>query len=202
MFKNIFRKKEVIDHEKQLAEWEKSGRPLPPPHIVKQKAIEEFREKFHTEILVETGTFLGDMVEAQRNKFQKIYSIELSDKLFLKAEKRFRDHLHIKILHGDSGTILNKLIPEINKPALFWLDGHYSGWITAKGAKECPVPEELEAILKSPLPHIILIDDARLFNGTHDYPTIGQIEEIIRSNNRQYFIDTKNDIIRLTPSHI
>jgi hypothetical protein len=165
-------------------------------------AIEEYRKKFHTETLVETGTYLGEMVEAQRDHFKKIYSIELSEKLFNKAQKRFKAHLHIKILHGDSGIVLNKLMNEIGKPALFWLDGHYSHGMTAKGEKECPVPEELDTIFKSSLPHIILIDDARLFNGTHDYPTIEQIEEIIRSNKQQYLVEIKDDIIRLTPSPI
>jgi hypothetical protein len=202
MFKNIFKKKEIINHEEQLTEWEKNGRPLPPPHIVKQKAIEEFRKKFQPTILAETGTYLGDMVEAQRTKFKKIYSIELSQKLFRRAIKRFKDHAHITILQGDSGVVLNKLIKEIDQPALFWLDGHYSGGITAKAEKECPVPEELETILKSSLPHIILIDDARLFNGSRDYPTVEQIVEIIKSNNRQYLVEIKDDIIRLTPSPI
>jgi len=202
MFKNIFKKKEVINHEEQLAEWEKNGRPLPPPHIVKQKTIEEFRKKFQPTILVETGTYLGDMVEAQRTQFKKIYSIELSQKLFRRAKKRFKDHAHITILQGDSGVVLNKLIKEIDQPALFWLDGHYSGGITAKAEKECPVPEELETILKSSLSHIILVDDGRLFNGTQDYPTIEQIMEIIKSNNRQYLVEIKDDIIRLTPSPI
>jgi len=199
MLKNLFKKKNIITQEEQLAQWEKNGRPLPPPHIVKQMAIEEYRRKFHIEILVETGTYLGDMVEAQRDHFKRIYSIELSEKLFNKAQKRFKDHLHIKILYGDSGAVLNKLMTEIDKPALFWLDGHYSGGITAKGEKECPVPEELETILKSPLAHTILVDDARLFNGAHDYPTIEQIEKIIKVNNRQYSIEIKDDIIRLTP---
>jgi|SRR6188768_3721936 len=202
MFKNLFKKKEIINHKEQLTEWEKNGKPLPPPHIVKQMAIEQYRRKFNTEILVETGTYLGDMVEAQRDHFKKIYSIELSEKLFNKAKRRFKGQLHIKILHGDSGTVLNKLMIEIDKPCLFWLDGHYSEGMTAKGEKECPVPEELKAIFKNPLPHIILIDDARLFNGTHDYPTIEQIGEIIRSNNRRYLVEIKDDIIRLTPSHI
>lgn len=199
MFKNIFRKKEVIDHEELFAVWEKNGRPLPPPHIVKQKAIEEYRRNFQTRVLVETGTYLGDMVEAQRGHFEKIYSIELSEKLFIKAKKRFKEYRQIKILQGDSGVVLNKLMTEIDKPALFWLDGHYSGGITAKADKECPVPEELETILKSSLPHVILIDDARLFNGTHDYPTMNEIDEIIKISNRSYFMETKDDIIRLTP---
>jgi hypothetical protein len=198
MFKNIFKKKEVIDHEEQFTEWEKNGRPLPPPHIVKQKAIDEYRKKFQTKILVETGTYMGDMVEAQRTRFEKIYSIELSEKLFNRAKKRFKEHSHIKILQGDSGVVLNKLITEIDQPALFWLDGHYSGGITAKADKECPVPEELETILKSSLPHIILIDDARLFNGTQDYPTAEEIKDMISKRIDSYLLEIKDDIIRIT----
>ena len=197
MFKNIFKKKEVIDHEEQFAEWERNGRPLPPPHIVKQMAIEEFRNKFQTKILVETGTYLGDMVEAQRAHFEKIYSIELSEKLFNRAKKRFKNYSHITILQGDSGIVLNKLIPGIDQPALFWLDGHYSGGITAKAEKECPVREELETILKSSLPHIILIDDARLFNGTQDYPTTEEIKSIIEKSGNSYSLEVKDDIIRI-----
>lgn len=199
MLKNLLKKKNIITEKEELAQWEKNGRPLPPPHIVKQKVIEEYLRKFHTETLIETGTYLGDMVEAQRDHFKKIYSVELSERLFNKAQKRFKDHLHIKILHGDSGTVLNKLMTEIDQPALFWLDGHYSGGITAKGEKECPVPEELETILKSPLPHIILIDDARLFNGTHDYPTIEQMKNIITKAGKNYSLEIEDDILRLVP---
>ena len=199
MFKSLFKNKLVINHEEQLAEWEKNGRPLPPPHIVKQKAIDEYRKKFNTEILVETGTYLGDMVEAQRNNFQKIYSIELSEKLFMRAKKRFDAYSYIEILNGDSGVVLERLIPQINNPAIFWLDGHYSEGITAKGTKECPVVEELVAIFKSHLPHLILIDDARLFDGTHDYPSIDEIKTILRESGRNHLLEIKNDIIRMVP---
>ena len=199
MFNKLFKKTTIIDDKEKLAEWEKNGRPSPPPHIVKQLAIEEYQKKFDLKILVETGTYLGDMVEAQQNRFEKVYSIELSKKLFQRAIKRFKIHSHITILNGDSGIVLNKLITEIDKPALFWLDGHYSGGITAKGEKECPVLEELETILKSDLYHIILIDDARLFNGTHDYPTLDEIKLLCEKRHRSYSLTLKDDIIRLIP---
>jgi hypothetical protein len=202
MFKNLFKKKEIINYKDQLTEWERNGRPFPPPHIIKQMAIEEYKNKFHIEILVETGTYLGEMVEAQLNNFSRIISIELSKKIYKRAKQKFKNDPKVELLQGDSGKKLNEVVPLLKKPALFWLDGHYSHGMTAKGEKECPVPEELNTILKSSLPHIILIDDARLFNGTHDYPTIEQISEIIRSNNRQYLVEIKEDIIRLTPSHI
>lgn len=199
MFKNIFGKIKVLDHQAQLKEWEKNGRTGPSPHLVKQKLIEEFKNRFNTEILVETGTYLGEMIEAQLNNFIRIYSIELSKRLFRRATTKFNKYPHIRILLGDSGIILKNLMTDIDKPALFWLDGHYSHGITAKGDKECPVKEELATIFKYPLSHIILIDDARLFNGTNDYPTLEEIKNIIDAYKRKYRMEIQNDIICLTP---
>lgn len=199
MFKNLFRKKTIINHEQELADWEKKGKPFPPPHIVKQKAIAEYATQPGVAVLVETGTYLGDMVEAQKNRFSKVYSIELSERLHQKAKKRFKGADNIILLQGDSGTKIAEVVAELKSPAVFWLDGHYSGGITAKADKECPVPEELHAIFSSTLDHIILIDDARLFNGTHDYPTIEQIQAIIEQHKKNYSIENKEDIIRLIP---
>lgn len=192
-FRKIKPKDEVIQ------QWVQKGKPIPPPHIIKQKLIEEYQKKFNVEILIETGTYLGEMVEAQRNNFKMIYTIELSERLYLKAVNRFKSYSNIKILHGDSGTVLQSLISVLKEPALFWLDGHYSGGITALGSKECPVMEELIAICKSDVQHFILIDDARLFNGTHDYPTVEGIQSLLNSYHKKYFIEIKDDILRIMP---
>ena len=37
----------------------------------------------------------------------------------------------ISIIQGDSGKILNSITNKLKKPAIFWLDGHYSSGITA-----------------------------------------------------------------------
>jgi hypothetical protein len=199
MLQSFFKKKPIINHEEQFLEWEKNGKPSPPPHIVKQKAIREYQNKYGLEILVETGTYLGEMVEAQKNNFKKIFSIELSKKLSGKAARKFRNYPHITIIYGDSSNELKSLVPIFDHPALFWLDGHYSEGITAMGEKECPVKEELEIILKSRVSHVILIDDARMFNGTHDYPTIDQIKSLTNKSGKSYQIEVKDDIIRLIP---
>jgi hypothetical protein len=202
MLKNLFKKNTTpaISPEEELRQWELKGKPSPPPHIIKQRTIAEFKGKYGTNVLVETGTYLGDMVEAQKNNFAKIYSIELSNRLYKQAIKKFKGNTSIVLLQGDSGKRLSEIVKELKEPALFWLDGHYSGGITALGDKECPVPEELAAIFTSQLNHIILVDDARLFNGTNDYPTIEQIKNIISANNKLYQLEIKDDIIRLTPS--
>jgi len=40
---------------RELKEWEKQGRLVPPPHLVKQRAIIEFAEKRRLRVLIERG---------------------------------------------------------------------------------------------------------------------------------------------------
>jgi hypothetical protein len=191
-----FRKNQI------LQQWVKAGRPIPPPHQVKQLAIENYALRFGCKILVETGTYLGDMMQAQKGNFEKLYSIELSKELWESAVNRFRKDPNVEIINGDSGKVLFSLAPTFQQPVLFWLDGHYSGGITAKGETDCPVFLELDAILTPGAPkHVILIDDARLFNGTNDYPTILQLEDWLKSKNLNYQLEVTHDLIRIAPKN-
>jgi hypothetical protein len=45
--------------------------------------------------------------------------------------------------------VLPLIIKDLNEPAIFWLDGHYSSGITAKGDKICPIFEELDSIFNN-----------------------------------------------------
>ncbi len=68
--------------KKIIYEWEKKGYPVPTPHLVKQETISEYQKKFGYTTLIETGTFMGDMVDAQKTRFKNIISIELGVDLF------------------------------------------------------------------------------------------------------------------------
>ncbi len=169
-----------------------------PPHIIKQLVIMFYAKKYQLNIFIETGTFLGHMVDAMKNNFCNIYSIELSEKLYKKAKKKFAASKHINIFHGNSGEILSHLLKDIKEPCLFWLDGHYSAGITAKGETETPILQELNHILNHPiLNHVILIDDARCFGKEKDYPTLAYIKEFITTRNRTYKIEIADDIIQI-----
>jgi hypothetical protein len=169
------------------------------PHIVKAKNIADYQKKSGYSVLVETGTFMGDMVEAQRKNFEKIISIELDTALFTRAKKLFVKNHNVCIILGDSGKVLPLVVKELTEPAIFWLDGHYSSGVTARGDTDCPIFEELGAILdNSDLPHIILIDDARCYTGENDYPTIASLKKFILSKNMNYTFENKDDIIRCT----
>src|SRR5688572_15711107 len=140
---------EVIKFRRDLEarrEWERQGRPSPPPHIVKEELIRDYAKRFRTEVLIETGTYLGDMIHAMRKSFTRIFSFELDEKLAAQARERFAGDKHVEIIQGDSGKLLGDCLATINEPCLFWLDGHYSGGITAKGSLETPIKNELQFI--------------------------------------------------------
>lgn len=182
-----------------IRQWREQGSPLPPPHQVKQEAIRGYAKEYSIGTLVETGTYMGDMVEAQRNNFTQIFSIELSPDLWKKAVERFREAPEVKILQGDSGVVLHKIMAAMDGPAVFWLDGHFSAGVTAKGDKDCPIYEELDAIFSySKQDHVILIDDARCFVGEGDYPTIEALTKYIQNRDPRYKIRIEDDIIRGT----
>lgn len=166
----------------------------PQGHILKETFVKKYKRRFKIKTFIETGTYLGEMVSAVKDSFDKIYSIELNEELYKKAKKDFARFDNIEILQGDGGEVLPKLLKSVNEPTLFWLDGHYSAGITSKGGLNTPIMKELEAILKHPVKqHIILIDDARLFNGAGDYPAYDEIAKIAEKYG--YAQETKKDII-------
>lgn len=179
--------------------WERNGCPNPPPHLIKQRVLREHAQRFGLKILVETGTYRGDMVHAMRNDFEKIYSIELSRELHEAACRRFYNVKHVEILQGDSGKVIADLIPRLDKPTLFWLDGHYSAGMTARGEKDTPIFEELGHIFSSNMKdYAIVIDDARLFGADPAYPTLQELKDYIHAQRPNCDIEVDTDSIRIT----
>jgi hypothetical protein len=177
--------------------WERSGRLGPPPQLIKQRTVRQEARRHSISCLVETGTYLGDMVAAQLSAFSRIYSIELDPHLAEAARARFAPFPHVTILQGDSAKMLPLVLREIDRPCLFWLDGHYSEGITARGDRVTPIVQELEAVLAHPVRgHVLLIDDARLFDGTDDYPTQQEVERIL-SRHGAWMMECRDDIIRV-----
>ncbi len=180
-----------------VLDWNRFNAPTPPPHKIKQQIIAEFGKKYGCKVLVETGTFRGDMMEAQKNNFEKLFSVELSVDFWETAKKRFKNDSQINLIQGDSGEVLPKLVPTIDQPALFWLDGHYCGGKTALSKIECPIYAEIDAVFKDNKGHIMMIDDARLFIGKHDYPTINELTNYIKEIDKNYSVTVEQDIIRV-----
>ena len=185
--------------QRSITYWVRDGCPSPPPPIVKRQTILEYAEKFKLTTLVETGTYLGDTVYSMKDRFTRIASIELSQELYERAKARFQRVPHVTIHHGDSATVLPRVLTDIHAPCLFWLDGHYSGGQTALADKETPILAELEAVASHSVKgHVILIDDAREFVGG-DYPTIPALRTLVTQCLHEYSMAVKDDMIRITP---
>jgi len=174
-------------------------RTIPPPEAYKRKVVKDHALAYGANVLIETGTFYGDMLHACRKSFRQIFSIELHEGLAALARHRFRRQPHIHLFLGDSSKVLPEILAGIDEPAVFWLDGHYSGGGTAKGDRDTPIEEELAAIGRHPVKsHVILIDDARDF-GKGDYPAADTLIRILKSYFPLSMVEIQDDILRCTP---
>lgn len=177
---------------------------IPSDHAVKQMAVKKVSKFYSLLTLVETGTYLGDMVSACLSDFSKIISIELSQELHDRAQAVFQEADHVTLVHGDSGKVFRTLAPALQSPCLFWLDGHYSSGITARGPKDTPILEELNSIGISQYSSqsAILIDDARCFDGKGDYPSVEVIQRLCSDLFPQHRFLVSHDIIFVLPKKI
>jgi len=184
-----------------LKRWLANGCVGAAPHPVKMMIVEAYLKKHSIDQFVETGTYLGETVGyIARNKKVKCTSIELSSELYELACVQFQRCENVKLLNGDSGVMIPEVLKDLYKPAVFWLDGHYSGGVTASGEIGTPIRAELKAILgHSAAQHIILIDDARCFTGKDGYPHLDEVLAMIRETG-QYNTEVTADIIRIVPN--
>lgn len=129
--------------------------------------------KVKTDAFIETGSYIGDGIQLAINSgFKEIYSIELCPNLFQACKSRFLANESVNMLHGDSSVVLKELLGRFpDRSFTFWLDGHYSGPHTARGSKDCPLMEELDAILSrsEKTSDLIYVDDMRYYRDFDSY---------------------------------
>ncbi|HXT70281.1 MAG TPA: hypothetical protein VN700_11030 [Vicinamibacterales bacterium] len=187
---------------RHLEEWIRRGKPAPPPHIVKQLALRSAAARSGKKVLVETGTYDGDMAYAMKDTFAQIITIELFEPLYRRAKRRFARYPNITCVLGDSAVKLPEVLSQLKAGAVFWLDGHFSGVLegknTGRADKETPIIEELRSIASHHIKdHAILIDDARCFTGEHDYPTITWLKQFVSDLFPGRSFEVADDSIRI-----
>jgi hypothetical protein len=136
--------------------------------------ILQAKEKMVTEPIyfthfIESGTYFGDTVANIQDKFQKVYTIDVSQSLYDKAKQRFQGNANVTCYHGDSATVMKNLLPLIQEPCIFWLDAHWSMGNTEFKDVHVPLYKELDVIVaEMKFPSLVIIDDVRLF-GIQDH---------------------------------
>lgn len=187
----------TLGHYPDYWYWKLRGEPVRSPHLLKQRTVREYAEKFHLRTLVETGTYYGEMVAAMKSRFDRIYSVEYEHRLAQRAQKKFAHWPHIQIIEGDSQQVVPELLKTISEPALFWLDAGYYGWAGLQGNQQ-RLTSELEAILRHPAKHVVLMDDARGLNGQNGAPTVEELKNRIQSEFPGRKVEVQYDILRIT----
>ncbi len=146
-------------------------------------------------VFVETGTALGVTAEYMADKFDKVYTIEYDPELYWSAFGRLDGKPNVSLIHGDSAEYLRKLDYLIPIRSTIFLDAHSVDNPDSPVAPSgfTPVVEELDAVLNIKQ-HVVIVDDARLFDGSH-YPTMDWVTEF--AEERYFKTRVVGDIIVL-----
>jgi hypothetical protein len=172
---------------------------------IPKKLVLLLKEHFSVDIFVETGTFKGETTIWASGAFKEVYTIENSRELFDSTSRSLLKYSNIHPLYGNSALQLNKVVPEIKQPALFWLDAHWCGGNTYGNEDPCPLLDEIRIIKQSGYNHIIMIDDARFFLKPPPRPQNSDLwpglKEILGSLNRDenYFTFVSEDVMVALP---
>lgn len=127
-------------------------------------SIGDICQYINTDVVVETGTYLCKRTLMFSQLFDKVYSIELSEDLYLRACETCKDIDNITLLHGDSENLLPVLCASIDESTTFYLDAHW--FVDAQPvAKENPMPllKELDAIKERKYADLIIVDDVHSY---------------------------------------
>ncbi len=147
-------------------------------------------KKYPNLVFVETGTHLGDGVQAALDAecFPTIETIECYDPSYNASKKRFERIDRVTVNRGSSSRKLGEVISKYTVPITFWLDAHCSGPGTGMFEVFNPIESELKQIKEHLIKnHVILIDDIRLC-GKEDFCgiTLDQLKKMILDINPTY----------------
>ncbi len=135
---------------------------------------------------IETGTLNGDTIFSLEPYFNKLYTIEFSEKYYINTKNKYSGD-KINFYLGDSSTVFETLLPNITDKCIFFLDGHWSGGDTGHSDKDCPLNEEITHINNLfTNDAIIIIDDFRLFGLDK---SSGKLEEDWSKINKEYLLN-------------
>jgi len=161
------------------------------------------------ENFIETGTFRGNTAVWASKNFDKVKSIEVSEELYNDAVEKYGDIENTDFILGNSAKELDSIIKDISGRSVFWLDAHYMEVSdTGVGESECPLLNELEAIVGVEPDPIIFIDDARFFisppphpHSPSEWPDIEEVITHIKKISDEYYICITEGVIIAVPEN-
>jgi hypothetical protein len=170
----------------------------PAPNSVKRQVL--LRYGGPDSVWIESGTLTGGTTAFLSRHASFVHSIEVDPGLAKRAVDRFKGNVKVRIHQGDSGQLLPEILNGLSSGNVnFWLDGHYSGVGTGKGAADTPIIAELRAIEDSlkrsngRLKYVVCVDDVRCFDPAKPeyagYPPLDYLVDWARNNRAKWNIE-------------
>jgi hypothetical protein len=173
--------------------WALGVKRAPFPPAVKRAILQDLAEKHHVDLLVETGTFVGDTSAQLAASFRQVHTIEAVRELFDAVAPRLEKFPNVHRYLGDSGVVLPSLLPRLDAPTLFWLDAHLQGF--AHDGEANPILREVSTIAADVrFNHVLAIDDMREFGRVAAYPSIDLLLATIAKAGRRFHFGVTADI--------
>lgn len=175
---------------------------LDVPHSYsKFRQLDAVRKKTGARMMIETGTAYGITAQRCGRVFEKVYTIELDPALAAQATARLAGQPNVQVVLGDAVEKLPAVLAtEGVDDALVFLDGHFSGGVTALGDLPEPAILEIDTVAKyQDKIRAVIIDDFRCFGINPGWPRkselLGSIE---RSLGHRFDIAVHIDQVILT----
>ena len=166
----------------------------PAPQSIKQKVI--LRNSIPGAISIETGTNTGSTARILSTFSSKVFTLEPSTILYLRARKELEKFKNIEVINSTSEAYFSDLLVKVEESVNFWLDGHYSGGETYKSNLDTPIVIELETIekfIKNFRSIVVMVDDFRLFTNSdkfhNGYPSRTYLVEWATKNNLDWNVE-------------
>lgn len=159
--------------------------------------------------LVESGTGSGNTARQCAAMFDRVWTVELNPAVFAKAKQELADCPNVTVMLGQSVNVFPVILPQLDAPTLFWLDGHWVG-SGPRLAIECPLLEELRMLGGLRDADVVMIDDARLFlnppgdnHRPEEWPSMNDIKATLSNwghpvQQKLLGTETPNDVLMLT----
>ena len=147
---------------------------------------------------METGTYTGEMVHAMSGHVDRIISIEVAPALHAQGRQAFRR----PAAHSTAARRQRRAAAE--RARIARRDPRSSGWTVTtwvekadEARDDTPIMAELTALVAHPVRgHVVLIDDARLFDGTGGYPRLDELTAWVKARRPGTQVSVDGDIIR------
>ena len=174
----IIEKRRLKDENIKLTEMRNEEK-----HLYNCGVLDRFRAINNSPVFIETGTFKGNTTALAAERFETVYTIELSDELFHSSKAKLSSFSNVICMHGDSKKLLGPLVQSIDADVsiIFYLDAHYfqrgltraeKGRTLVPKTSPFPLVEELEVIAnrRTSAMDVVVVDDVHRWGRKHPVP--------------------------------